>query len=127
MAQNRAQYSVLVPAMFQLRVTVTLLVTWVLRKLKATVTFVMCVRPHLSRLLLSRFCELRISYFYQNMPTQSRFRLKSDKNDILHNTHFPSTVSGHYWSLLALRPKKSFHTFREAVFSARWEIRLNPL
>jgi carbon starvation protein CstA len=31
MAQNRAQYSVLVPAMFQLWVTVTVLVTWFLR------------------------------------------------------------------------------------------------
>jgi len=31
MAQNRAQCSVLVSATFQLRVTVTVLVTWVLR------------------------------------------------------------------------------------------------
>jgi len=31
MAQNRPQYSVLVAAMFQLRVTVTVFVTWVLR------------------------------------------------------------------------------------------------
>jgi len=42
------------------------------------------------------------------MPTQSRFRLKWDKNDVLRRTHLPSIVSGHYWSLLALRPKKKF-------------------
>jgi len=50
------------------------------------------------------------------MPTQSRFRLKSDNNDILHRTHLSPIVSGHYWFLLALRLKKSFYTFREAVF-----------
>jgi hypothetical protein len=62
MAQNRTQCSVLVSAMFKLRVTVTVFTR--VRVLKATVTFVMSVRPHLSRLLPSRFGELHISYFY---------------------------------------------------------------
>jgi hypothetical protein len=34
------------------------------RMLKAKVTFVMSVHPHLSRLLPSRFGELHISYFH---------------------------------------------------------------